>query len=103
MAGLTWSRCYTASGAAIDCLTRHDPHRDAKTSPSYYEQKCLKCHSQRGKSPEDANSPGAPDEPIRSLAPSVHFAIAWKCHMPVVEKIVPHTRFTDHYIRIHRN
>ena len=47
-----WSRCYTASGAAIDCLTCHDPHRDAKTSPSYYEQKCLKLPFPAGKSPE---------------------------------------------------
>ena len=44
-AGLTWSRCYTESKAALDCLTCHNPHRDAETSTTDYEQKCLECHS----------------------------------------------------------
>ena len=41
---LSWSRCSTESGGALNCVTCHDPHRDAETSPSHYDQKCLTCH-----------------------------------------------------------
>ncbi len=29
---LTWSRCFTKSGDALDCVTCHDPHRNVTTS-----------------------------------------------------------------------
>ena len=29
---LTWSRCYTQSKDQLDCVTCHDPHRNAETS-----------------------------------------------------------------------
>ena len=41
---LTWSRCYAQSRGELDCVTCHDPHRDAETSASFYEVKCLDCH-----------------------------------------------------------
>ncbi len=44
---LTWSRCYTESGEALDCVTCHNPHRDASTSAAHYEARCLECHSGR--------------------------------------------------------
>ena len=42
---LTWSRCYTESGRKLDCVTCHNPHRDADTNARHYEAKCLGCHS----------------------------------------------------------
>ena len=42
---LTWSRCYTESNDTLDCTTCHNPHRNASTSPTYYESRCLSCHS----------------------------------------------------------
>ena len=40
-----WSRCYVESGNKLDCVTCHDPHRNARTSSAWYEARCLKCHS----------------------------------------------------------
>ena len=33
----TFSRCYTESQGGLSCLTCHDPHKDAKRSPAFYE------------------------------------------------------------------
>ena len=101
-AGLTWSRCFIASKAEIDCLTCHDPHRDAETSPAYYEQKCLECHSERARTPV-SNNATAPPESEAVVCPKRPLRGCLKCHMPIVDSIVPHTRFTDHYIRVHRD
>ena len=43
-ATLTWSRCYTESKDKLDCVTCHDPHRNAITEAAHYETKCLVCH-----------------------------------------------------------
>ena len=58
---LTWSRCYTESNDKLDCVTCHDPHRDASTSTAHYEAKCLSCHA--GGTPEAAS--GAAYDAIR--------------------------------------
>ena len=49
---MTFSRCYTASGGGLSCMTCHDPHREADHSASFYESKCLACHSPAGRGPE---------------------------------------------------
>src|SRR5262249_54949605 len=41
---LTWSRCYTESQQKLDCVTCHDPHKDADKTTAPYESKCLDCH-----------------------------------------------------------
>jgi hypothetical protein len=83
---LTWSRCYTKSQVQLDCVTCHDPHRDAETSHAVYEAKCLQCHG-----------PAAtPHCSINSTRDCIG------CHMPAVRDAIPHSTFTDHHIRVHR-
>ena len=41
------SRCFTASGGRLSCLTCHDPHRspEGEEAIAWYRSKCRKCHS----------------------------------------------------------
>jgi tetratricopeptide (TPR) repeat protein len=82
---LTWSRCFLESQNKLDCVTCHDPHRNVATTASRYEGKCLSCHS-------------APATvcPVNSTKECIG------CHMPLVKNVVPHSSFTDHFIRVHR-
>ena len=74
---LTWSRCYTESNDALDCVTCHDPHRNAVTSPSHYETRCLSCHG------------GAADS--TSLPAVKKGAATWPRH-PAAARLVPSIR-----------
>jgi len=97
---LTWSRCYSESGDALDCTTCHNPHQNAEASTRWYESRCLECHSAAGRA---ANRPpahgsdraGPKSCPVRPASGCIN------CHMPKVETPVAHTRFTDHFIRVH--
>jgi len=104
---LTWSRCYTESKDKLDCVTCHDPHRNVATEAAHYEVKCLACHS--GGEPLDAarsekplrrfdltEVPHAPTCPVNPTGNCI------SCHMPKVKDVIPHSSFTDHFIRIHR-
>jgi hypothetical protein len=84
---LTWSRCYTQGQGRdrLDCVTCHDPHRDAETSPAAYESKCLDCHGAKA-------GPRCPVNPTRGCI---------GCHMPTDRVAIPHSPFTDHFIRVH--
>jgi hypothetical protein len=102
---LTWSRCYAESDGKLDCVTCHDPHRDAATEPAYYEAKCLSCH--RGGT---ATSGFERHKPIRlseagprTACPVNPAAGCVSCHMPAVKAPMAHSTFTDHFIRVHRD
>ena len=103
---LTWSRCYTESNDRLDCVTCHDPHRNVVTSEAHYEAKCLACH------PVSPSESGRSGEPLRrrfdltdpTHAPSCPVSPASgciSCHMPKVKDAIPHSPFTDHFIRVH--
>jgi tetratricopeptide (TPR) repeat protein len=94
---LAWSRCYAESGGRLTCVTCHDPHRDAETSAAFYEAKCLVCHAEEVPGP-----PARPEDLRRTPCPVDPAKDCLKCHMPAVDEIVPHTKFTDHRIRVHR-
>jgi tetratricopeptide (TPR) repeat protein len=97
-ATLPWSRCYKESGEALSCMTCHDPHRNANHSPAHYEAKCLSCHL--GGSKASAN----PSDRVPTVCPVNKSADCLKCHMPVVRTWkLPHSPFTDHFIRIRRD
>jgi tetratricopeptide (TPR) repeat protein len=95
---LTWSRCYAESGGALDCVTCHDPHRDAEKTAAFYEARCLLCHSNSGAPPSHARN-GV--EIVRRTVCSVNpNGGCLPCHMPVVKTAIPHAAFTDHNIRV---
>lgn len=90
---LPWSRCYTESGGTLDCVTCHDPHRDAERSPSYYDEKCRSCHT----GPQRTNPVGRPVV----ACPIDRDKGCVDCHMPSVRSEPLHATFADHYIRVH--
>jgi tetratricopeptide (TPR) repeat protein len=103
---LTWSRCYSESHDRLDCVTCHDPHRDVETSISHYEAKCLACHpgdqaalarrpATRLRRFDLAEPPRAPACPVNPASGCI------SCHMPTVTDAIPHSPFTDHFIRVH--
>lgn len=92
-ASLTWSRCYTETNAGLDCITCHNPHRNAETSPVSYEKKCLECHAK----PADGHP-----KPRGSACPVNPTSGCIECHMPRADNVISHSRFTDHYIRVRR-
>lgn len=107
-ATLVRSACYARTGT-LDCITCHDPHRDASPDRSFYESICLACHS----SPDAKLGPLAtgsrrPVDPESLLEPSKRVLCASgaslgciDCHMPQVSSAMLHTPFTDHHIRVH--
>ena len=102
---LTWSRCYAESEGKLDCVTCHDPHRDAATDRSYYEAKCLSCHGggtiTRG---FERHKPIHLSESLPRTACSINPASGCiSCHMPAVKAPMAHSGFTDHFIRVHRD
>jgi tetratricopeptide (TPR) repeat protein len=102
---LTWSRCFAESNNALDCVTCHDPHYNVETSAAHYEAQCLSCHS-AGERERTANAPKGivPSEAsARAVCPIDPARGCIRCHMPAVKDVVPHSFFTDHYIRVHRS
>jgi tetratricopeptide (TPR) repeat protein len=102
---LTWSRCFTESKDALDCVTCHDPHRNATTSTAHYEAKCLSCHAGGGRpdpSPSPPQEAGSSEASRQRPCPVNPAKGCIGCHMPAVKNVVPYTFFTDHFIRVHR-
>jgi tetratricopeptide (TPR) repeat protein len=95
---LPWSRCYTESDGAFDCMTCHDPHHDSDRSEARYDGRCLDCHAAAPPAgPTRSKSGGARGSacPVDSTTGCVG------CHMPRTRVAALHTTFTDHFIRVH--
>ena len=90
----------------LGCVTCHDPHRNAVTLPSYYESKCRSCHSGAAR-PRGAQAWSEPTSAPETSGPVACPVNPTKgciaCHMPSVKDVVPHSSFTDHFIRVHRD
>jgi tetratricopeptide (TPR) repeat protein len=83
VARLEKSRCYTAGGRRLHCVTCHDPHRAVETTAAPYEAKCLSCHG-TGKTT-------CPVNPVRGCV---------ECHMPRAWRQPTHSFLRDHQIQI---
>jgi hypothetical protein len=103
---LAWSRCYIESGKKLDCVTCHNPHRDAETNPLHYDARCLDCHAApapRVRPAEGHDGPGRNEFSARTTCPVQPVSGCVSCHMPKGETPIPHSRFTDHFIRVRRD
>jgi hypothetical protein len=77
------SRCFTASGGKLGCMTCHDPHEqpDAARAPDWFREKCLTCHSNQ------------------SCRASLTERNCIACHMPRRPVgTIAHSALTDHRI-----
>jgi hypothetical protein len=94
------SRCWERTeDARLTCVACHNPHEPLVRDSSFYDQKCLSCHSSRR-------------DKTRGLAPNLNAANApacpkattncTSCHMPKYDLPEMHSQFTDHFIRIVR-
>jgi hypothetical protein len=87
------SKCFIGNDKRISCLACHDPHQPVNRDQSYYDSKCLSCHT----APKGAVAASSPIK-VCSVAKSNCVS----CHMPKVELPGGHAQFTDHQIRIAR-
>jgi tetratricopeptide (TPR) repeat protein len=103
---MTLSRCYTESAGGMSCLTCHDPHRDDKGSASFFESKCLACHTRPPagqadlKRPQEASPSVASETSPPKACPVNPVKDCLNCHMPKIPVAALHTSLTDHYIRV---
>jgi hypothetical protein len=83
------SKCYSGD-RSISCTACHNPHEPLKEDVAYYDNKCLACHSLKGKPAKAGATTSCPvaDKDCTS------------CHMPKIEIKTAHFKFTDHYIRV---
>lgn len=89
------SRCWGTQGdRRLTCIACHNPHEPLVQSASFYDQRCLSCHSSRGSEPA---GPGPP----HAVCPKAT-ANCTSCHMPKYDVPEMHAKFTDHFIRVVR-
>lgn len=86
---LALSKCYDGNDPRIRCIACHDPHVSEVRDASFYDSKCLACHSA-------ATSLAAPHAKVCPVAK----ANCTSCHMPKVPAADGHLVFTDHDIRV---
>jgi tetratricopeptide (TPR) repeat protein len=99
---LTRSRCYTEGEGMLSCSSCHDPHRNAETSATRNEARCLACHASDpagGRRPEP-DRPGAVTTEATTACPVNPARGCIECHMPRVWVQDTHSFKTDHFIRI---
>jgi hypothetical protein len=90
------SRCWGRTGdGRLTCVACHNPHEPLVKDASFYDRKCLACHSSSPSSiPLAADAPQAPKVCPKATANCV------SCHMPKYDAPGMHAKFTDHFIRI---
>lgn len=102
------SACY-ADDRRISCTACHNPHQNLKQDISFYDTKCLACHTTNSKektalliktaSLAEQKSAAAVPRPTAPPCP-VETKNCASCHMPKIELPGSHRSFTDHRIRI---
>jgi hypothetical protein len=86
------SRCWGTQGDdRLTCIACHNPHKPLVRDASFYDARCLSCHSKRENESHGANTSYA-------VCPKAT-ANCSSCHMPKTEVPGMHAKFTDHFIR----
>jgi hypothetical protein len=89
------SRCWgTLGDDRLTCIACHNPHEPLVRETSFYDSRCLSCHSKGGKELHGARTSFA-------VCPKAT-ANCSSCHMPKTEVPGMHAKFTDHFIRVIR-
>jgi hypothetical protein len=89
------SRCWGTQGDdRLTCIACHNPHKALVRDESFYDSRCLTCHSKGGKESHGAGASSA-------VCPKAT-ANCSSCHMPKTEVPGMHAKFTDHFIRVVR-
>jgi|SRR5580658_5415934 hypothetical protein len=87
------SRCWGTQGDdRLTCIACHNPHQPLVHGDSFYDPRCLSCHSAPGKESHEAG-------PSRTVCPQAT-ANCTSCHMPKYDVPGMHAKFTDHFIRV---
>jgi hypothetical protein len=89
------SRCWAQGDERLVCLACHNPHQPLVRSTTFYDQRCLNCHSSRGDESRGSSTPPP------AVCPKAT-ANCTTCHMPKYDVPEMHAKFTDHFIRIVR-
>ena len=95
------SLCWGVRGdQRLVCSACHDPHKPLVQEASFYDSRCLSCHStQGGQPPHRSNFDGSNSAP--KVCPTATTNCT-TCHMPKYYVPEMHANFTDHFIRIVR-
>jgi len=94
------SRCFDAKDKRISCLACHNPHQEASQSLSFYDSKCLACHSGANTARSSPASAAPSAEAPKTCPVAKENCVS--CHMPKVALAGGHAIYTDHQIRIAR-
>lgn len=86
--GIALSGCFVnqTKQHRMDCITCHDPHRPAESSPQFYNHICLDCHQS-----------GQAEMVVCHKMPNDSDCVS--CHMPKLP-FQDGLEFTDHWIRV---
>jgi hypothetical protein len=89
------SRCWGTQGDdRLTCIACHNPHQPLVHNTSFYDSRCLNCHS-----PQANESDGAPRHQLGCPKATANCT---NCHMPKYDVPGMHAKFTDHFIRVVR-
>jgi hypothetical protein len=94
------SRCWEKTkDARLTCTACHNPHEPLVRDASFYDQKCLSCHTLRGGVTHESASRRSAGTPAACPKATANCT---SCHMPKYEVPEMHSQFTDHFIRVVR-
>lgn len=94
------SRCWESTeDARLTCVACHNPHEPLVRTTSYYDQKCLNCHSPQDNPIHETRSVRSPGNPQVCPKSTTNCTT---CHMPRYTVPEMHSQFTDHFIRVVR-